>query len=305
MKLTPAQKSVLIPLIFFDMFDVPLTESEFWQFCFGRPINRAEFKKTIFQLLDKKIIKRYHQWYILAGRKKIIDIHQQRQAICHKNWLIAQAVSGLFWRLPFVRMAAAINNLSFNNCHSDSDIDLFIVTSPNRLWLCRSLLITVLWLLGLKKTKTKIAGRICCGFFITADHLNIRKILLAPGDIYLLFWFLKMTPLAGFKAWENFCRANHWAYDFFPNYDPKKFLKLPEKQSWLQKIGELGFWGRWGDFLNNIIGIYHKRHTWSLPENRQPTSTTIAEDNILKLHAKDRRQFYQDKFDKKIRKLLT
>ncbi len=303
MRLTKKEKSILIPLAFFDIFQVPLKDEELAESAFKFKIAKSDFGKTLTGLLKKKIIEHQDGWYFLKGRRKILCIHQQRRKVSQKYWQKAKRAAAILKRVPFVRMVAAINSLSFNNCQESSDIDFFIVTAPKRLWICRTLVIVVLWVFGLKKTRTKQAGQICCGFFIAESHLKIKKIALEEvEDIYLLFWFLKIKPLAGFSLWPRFRRANLWAYHYFPNYPLKSYPE--ELRSRLQKTGEFLLGGSWGDWLNAKLGRYHKKHTWAQPENSWETSTTLAENNMLKLHAKDMRESYFKEFEKRYNKII-
>ena len=301
MKLTKQEKSILVPLVFFDIFQVPLEDEELIESAFKFKITKSDFEKTLTDLLKKKIIKHKNGWYFLKGREKILATHKKRSKISQKYLQKAERATNVLKHIPFVRMVSVINNLSFNNCKKSSDIDLFIITAPKRLWICRTLVVALLWLLGLKKTRTKIAGKICCGFFITSNHLNLKKIALEGLDVYLLFWFLKMKPLYGVETWKDFRRANYWVYKYFPNYSSSQGkIRNKFKKSKLQKVGEILFSGRFGDWLNSKLGKYHKKHTWAQPENSWETSTTIAEDNMIKLHAKDMREFYFKEFEKRL-----
>lgn len=300
-KLTSQEKSILVPLVFFDIFQVPLKDEELWESLFKFKTSKTNFEKVLANLLKKKIIEHKDGWCFSKRQEKIISTHEGRRKVSQKYLQKAERTANILKHIPFVRMVSAINNLSFNNCKKSSDIDLFIIVAPKRLWICRSLVVAVLWLLGLKKTRTKIAGQICCGFFITSDHLNLKKIALEIFDIYLLFWFLKMRPLYGFETFKHFRRANLWVYKYFPNYSVKKYPK--EQNSWFQKAGEAVLGGRFGGWINSKLGKYHRRHTWTQPENSWETSTTVAEDDILKLHAKDMREFYFKEFEKRLEEI--
>src|SRR5476651_1607174 len=53
---------------------------------------------------------------------------------------IAQRVSNILIRIPYVKGIAISGSLSKNYADDDSDIDLFIITSKNRLWIARTLM---------------------------------------------------------------------------------------------------------------------------------------------------------------------
>jgi len=49
--------------------------------------------------------------------------------------------------VPFVKAVVVINSTAYGNVHSESDIDLFIITTPNRIFLAKGLLMYLLKLL--------------------------------------------------------------------------------------------------------------------------------------------------------------
>jgi hypothetical protein len=56
------------------------------------------------------------------------------------------------------------------NCASEnSDIDLFIITSPDRLWLTRLMVTFIFQVLGKRKTAKKHKDNFCLSFFATTD----------------------------------------------------------------------------------------------------------------------------------------
>jgi hypothetical protein len=78
---------------------------------------------------------------------------------------------------------------------ADSDIDLFVVTSPRRLWTVRILMTLVFQLLGVRRYGKKIAGRLCLSFFSTTDGLDMSEIALDGGDPYLATWVKYLSPI--------------------------------------------------------------------------------------------------------------
>jgi hypothetical protein len=67
----------------------------------------------------------------------------------HEIYLMERAekyIKKLSW-IPGLRMIAIVNSLSMYATHADSDIDLFVITQPNVLWIVRFLMTTELWIL--------------------------------------------------------------------------------------------------------------------------------------------------------------
>lgn len=73
----------------------------------------------------------------------------------------------------------------FHECLKESsDIDLFIITSVNRIWIVRILITRVFQFCELEEASSKHAGRFCLSFFITEKSLDFSPFAL-ENDIYL------------------------------------------------------------------------------------------------------------------------
>ena len=96
--------------------------------------------------------------------------------------------------IPGLRMIAVCNSVSMYASEKDSDIDLFVVTDPGRIWLVRGLLTLALQLFGVRRYGHLVKGRFCLSFFATTEALNMGKIAL-PEDPYLEAWTYHLIPI--------------------------------------------------------------------------------------------------------------
>ncbi len=93
----------------------------------------------------------------------------------HELALFARAqeyIRKLTW-IPGIEMVAVANSLSMYATHTDSDIDLFIVTRSDILWLTRLLVTLTLWSHGVWRHGSDIAGNFCLSFWITTEAINL------------------------------------------------------------------------------------------------------------------------------------
>ena len=110
--------------------------------------------------------------------------------------------------IPGIRMIAVVNSLSMYATNKNSDIDLFIVTEKNRMWLVRVLLTFVFWMHGVWRHKKEIAGNFCLSFWMENEMMDMEKIAL-KNDVYLYFWMYYMKPvLLDGTIWEEFQKKN-------------------------------------------------------------------------------------------------
>ena len=118
-------------------------------------------------------------------------------------------------------MVAVCNSLSMYSVDEDSDIDLFIVASPGRIWTVRILVTLIFQLLGVRRYGKKVSGRFCLSFFATTDGLDMSEIALDGGDPYLETWVKYLAPVLDKNAtYSAFVEKNtHWVSGMKENYE--------------------------------------------------------------------------------------
>jgi hypothetical protein len=150
-------------------------------------------------------------------------------------WRMGRAATFVIKRFPFVRGIMVSGDLSKNLATKGSDVDFFIITSPDRLWIARALLILFkkVFLFNSKKF-------FCLNTFLSSDRLTLDD-----KNIYVAAEVAYLKPMFNLRLFEEFRQANSWILDFFPNFDAR-FLPSPvtmarDRGSFLQKLLELPF----------------------------------------------------------------
>ncbi len=121
-------------------------------------------------------------------------------------WQQAQRYTRLLRHFPGIRMIAVTGSLAMNNIADDADIDLLIVTQPNRLWLTRMLVIGIVYLARWRGIS------LCPNFFMSEDTLATQQ-----KNLYVAREIAQMTPLFGQQVYANLRNANTWVTDYLPN----------------------------------------------------------------------------------------
>src|SRR5690606_3777846 len=83
---------------------------------------------------------------------------------------IARKKAKLISQFPFVRGVMASGSLSKGYADEKSDIDFFIITIPNRLWIARTLLVLYKRIFLLNSHKF-----FCVNYFVDEKHLGIEE----------------------------------------------------------------------------------------------------------------------------------
>lgn len=77
---------------------------------------------------------------VLGARK---NPSEKERELFHKTQDFIQYIK---W-IPGLRMVAVSNSLAMHATHEDSDIDLFIISAPHRVWIVRTLVLLTATLL--------------------------------------------------------------------------------------------------------------------------------------------------------------
>ena len=306
-------KAIIKTLAFFDLFDYPLTPWEVYKFLYKKPAKYFDVIIALSNLVQNKKIETKNSFYFLPGKTEIYNVRKERYLIANKKYKIARrAARWLSW-LTHLKMIAVCNNLAYSNSKNDSDIDVFIITAKNKIWLTRLLITLILQLAGLRRHGLNIKDKICLSFYLTEDNLKLQNIALNP-DPYFYYWFLTLTPIFDGNIYFEFWRNNNWLKFYTPNAFPKiinshrgiknsKFKNYDKKIN--QKFDKMLMWRIEGGRLEKLAKIIQLK---KMSANRssvasQNDTRVIISDTILKFHEQDRRAEYRDQWLEKLNSL--
>lgn len=300
------QKAIREAIAFFDLFDYPLSSAEVWRYCFLEcSLERTE--KELVLLKGAGSIKEKDGFYFLTGRDDIIRIRKERLEHSKRKFVKAGFIVKIFKIMPWIKMVAIGNIIGKNNLKDDSDIDLFIITEKNRIWLIRLFCNFVTKILGLRPTEKDMRDKICLSFFISEEDLDLEKLMLDDGlDIYFIYWMADLKMIYDKQgAWDKFRRANSWIYKYLPNLDIEKKNLKEYTFAWFwinfKKAVRLTF-----DRLEIKAGKFQRKILPERIKERMNKGTeVVVSDKILKMHVNDRREEYKNKFKSLSDKLLS
>lgn len=293
---------IINALVFFDLFDYPLTLGELEYYLPGEKAPKTELQNI---LNDDDRIRHIEGYYFLKDRAEIVSLRENRTVIAQKYWKKVRRFLPLIQCIPYVRMVAVCNTLAFNSPTSESDIDLFIVTKRGKLFLARTLVTILFSLLGVRRHGNKIAGRFCLSFFVSEDALNLQTIHNSPHDVYLPYWMLSLKPLYGQRTYKQFIAANTWFHDYFPGRiftEDALFWKQNIFFRAIARMKELILNVGIGTLLENSIKkMQMKRHHKNL-KHLGPEASVVVNEKMLKFHNVDRRNEFTERFLKNCQK---
>jgi len=249
------EKSILATLVYFDIFDYPLTLVEIHRLLLNLSSQQKQILKQVSstsadrqddeiqhdglnevrnalghsQILQKNVHFKNGYFYSassadkLRGGDKILNIRHERYIVAKRKFDCARRILNIIAKIPFVRAIFVCNSLAYNNTKKKSDIDLIIVAKKHGVWWARLFCVLLLSIMRVRPTFAKA----------TADkpgYKNMKdKICLSVfvDEDHLDFSNLRMS-----KRDIDFM---YWVSNFYPIYDADgiyiKFWEINSK--WL------------------------------------------------------------------------
>jgi hypothetical protein len=238
-----AELTILKALAYFDMFSYPLTQEEIRDFM-DHYAAEEEFQSAIRQLVFRKLIFKFDEFYSLRSEPALIERRIQGNLRARKLLPKAARIGTFLYKFPFVRAVAVSGSLSKNYADVKEDIDYFIITKQNRLWIARTFL-------HLFKKFTFLLGRqhfYCMNYFIDEKALLIQE-----QNIYSATEVVTLLPAAGMHTMNHFFQVNRWVEEWLPVHTAKHETNSSNKTFALKNILESIFNKDFGDRLDDFL----------------------------------------------------
>ncbi|MCS3800563.1 hypothetical protein [Niastella sp. OAS944] len=256
-----SEQSVIKTLAYFDIFNYPLTQEEIYNFI-DQPLPIEVVMATILQLVEEKRIFRLGSFYSLQPD---VALHTRRTMGNYKAEVLlktAYKVGGFLYRFPFVRGVGISGSLSKNFADRDTDIDFFIITRSNRLWIARTLM-------HLFKKLTYITGHqhwYCMNYYIDEEALRIDE-----QNIFTATELITLIPVCGNGALHNFYHQNNWVADYFPHQIVSRQSVLVRRPGLFKRAAEWLLDNKLGNAIDNILMRITARR-WKKKEQMHKTN---------------------------------
>lgn len=231
--------NTITPLSYFDIFDHPLRLEELKELCLNKSLNEQELER----LIDSGMCFKYNEYISISANienqvKSRLEKEERAKKYLKKLPLYAKLIS----KFPFVLGLGISGSLSKNVMQDDGDIDYFVITKKNRLWICRTLLILFkkVFLLNSKKY-------FCVNYFVDEDNLEIRD-----KNIFTAIELTYLLPVFNAQIFEKLNRNNTWVSSYFePIIHPINFKPIERKSyknHWIESV--------LGEKLSNKLDLF-------------------------------------------------
>jgi hypothetical protein len=250
--------SILKVLAYFDIFSYPVTTEDIL-FFLDREAGEAEVKQEVTALVREGKLFRIGDYYSLRDNPALADRRVNGEKHADHLLKIADRGAHFLYQFPFVRGVCISGSLSKRCADEEADIDYFIITKANRLWIARTIM-------HFFKKLTYLKGhqhRYCMNYYVDEEALEIKE-----KNIFTATELITLMPASGNGGLENFFQANNWTTLFLPHYRQRN-RKAPgtPKTSFLKRTFERFFDNKLGEKLDNYLHDVTERR-WKRKEQR-------------------------------------
>jgi len=256
--LTKTQIEIIKAVLYFDVFKYPLTKDELFENS-AISVSKEQFREELRDLVTSNVLKQDGEFILSLERTKT-DLSKRLIGNEGAKKIMPKAIkySRKIASFPFVEGVCLSGGLSKNYFDEKGDIDFFIITKPNRLWICRTLLIATYKLLPKRLKKYW-----CTNYFISSDNLSIPDINVFTGTelAYLL-------PTVNYPVYKKIVEQNKWYQENYPNKHPaSRDTCMDPRTTVLKSVLEKLMAGPLGNWLDNkLLAFTLKRWRKKYPE---------------------------------------
>jgi hypothetical protein len=254
----PLRHSILKVLAYFDLFNYPVSAEEILYFL-DREVETTGLETELETLLEQKCLFRTGEFYSLQDNPLLTELRLKGNRKADELLRVAARISRRLYQFPYVRGIGISGSLSKHYADENADIDYFIITRANRLWIARTFM-------HFFKKLSYLRGRqhwYCMNYYVDEEALEIKE-----KNIFTATEMITLLPASGNGGLVKFFDANDWTSDFFPHYrDRQRAADVVAPPSFFKKTFERLFDNRMGDLLDDFFQRLTSRR-WKKKEER-------------------------------------
>jgi hypothetical protein len=255
--------AVLQSVVYASLFDYPLTLAQLHSSLVGVRAG-ADTIRSWWQSSEflQATVEHRDGLYFPAGRCDLVTTRARREVLS---------------RELLERDARSLAHL---NAEGSADLDLFVITAPNRVWGVTVAVLAISRLLGWRK-------RMCLNYVVSETTMRIE-----PQDLFSANQIIHLRPICGSHVFQRFVQTNGFVRQFYPNFELPDSEHRPSTLRVTERVLALVApaverlaRGLYGWHLRRRSASWHSRDQVRL------------EPECLKLHTSSHRAVTLEKFD--------
>ncbi len=237
------EKGILRSLIYFDIFNYPLTANELAQYCSVKLQDLQAITDALNTLTQHLKIYKFGDYYSLQNNASLISRRKLGNKTADDIMPKALKRSTFIHKFPFVRSVNISGSLSKSYFDENSDFDFFIIAEKNRIWLCRIFLTLYKKIFLLNSRK----------YFCINYYLDTQDLQIPDKNLFSATEIITLKNMTGESVYKAFMESNIWVRNHFPNFYPFYIFMDEEKRPLMKRIIERLLSGKLGDTLDDFV----------------------------------------------------
>jgi hypothetical protein len=277
----------------------PVTAFELWKWLLepAKAYSFAEVLEAIEGAFLKERLIRSGGFYTTEKDADILENRRNRVADALRKYAKLKRVTAILGRVPYVEGIAVCNSLAFHHTLPSSDIDLFVISKPGKIWSSR-LFATLPLILLRERPGERAKDPVCLSFFASSNALAFEKLKIAERDPYLAYWSRSLIPLFDKTGWvKQFEAKNTWVKDVLPNaYSVKRSSAFKVAPRFALPVTP----------LSEVLAerIQEERFPQNIKALRNRDTRVVITKDMLKFHADDNRNEMREALDERMKGTL-
>jgi glycosyltransferase involved in cell wall biosynthesis len=263
--------------VYSSLFNSGIKKDKIHRQVFDLKINQEDLEFSLYKLLSAKI---------LIRRDDAIYLNNLQGFYNNKDGIKRSKINRIFKflkHLPLTSSIAFSGGSAHYGCENHNDLDLFIITKPNTVYI-------VYFLIHLYSIMFNLRKELCANYLVDETNLQIDDSL----DFYTAHQIISLTPFKNENMLYRFWNENTWVRNFFPN-----FIHVPQS-----KVGESpNNFERFMKYsllvpFNKILMLSYKFYYLKKLKVLQKSNSLKLTDHCMKLHTNNNREKIIMEFEK-------
>jgi predicted nucleotidyltransferase len=194
-------------------------------------------------LISDDIISKIDSFYVYNKDFDSVTKRLKGNIQAQKVLSIAKKRAKYIAKFPFVMAVGVSGSLSKGYYDDKSDIDFFVITKPNKLWICRTLLMAYKKIFLLNSRKY-----FCINYYISTQHLEIEE-----KNRFTATELKTLIPMEGKEIFSAFYANNLWVKNYFSKFETNLDTISNTKKPFISKSIEFIFNTGLGEITDNLF----------------------------------------------------
>jgi hypothetical protein len=211
-------------LAYSSIFNYPMSEHQLYTFLITKKDFEYDFfKKSLRRLVKGDNVKAKNGKYYSPGIRPVSWKLRRK----YSQDLIKESQKAIKYlsKIPWIKMIGITGAVATHNASKDDDIDIFIITEKNRLWISRFFVFLILKAINKYGHGKKDARKFCCNLWCDESAMKWGK---AKQNIYVARELLNVLPIYDKDdTYLKFLNENDWVFKHYNNFK----IQLPKKYS--------------------------------------------------------------------------